>query len=161
MTKYFPCDICGLATWSRYGVCRRTPECWRENDRRIWRNAHGVPYENKSCLLCDGFITAGNRILICKRTTCYKWQAKFSKIRNAYGLSAIDYFTLWEKQDSSCYLCKEYLPFADIYVDHNHVTNKVRGLTHHQCNIIIGHAGDSPSRLHVIANSLELLEVTS
>jgi hypothetical protein len=40
-------------------------------------------------------------------------------------------------------------------VDHNHVTNKVRGLLCRACNLIVGNAGDDPVVLRNLADYLE------
>lgn len=51
-------------------------------------------------------------------------------------------------QQVACAICRE--PFQserNIRVDHDHDTNKTRGLLCHNCNVGLGHFKDSPMRL--------------
>lgn len=52
-----------------------------------------------------------------------------------------EYHALLIKQDYVCAICGE---LTKLHVDHSHVTNKVRGLLCHNCNVAIGHLKDDP-----------------
>lgn len=87
-------------------------------------------------------------------------------LKARYGLTPEQVTALWDLQEQCCYLCKEPLAFADIRIDHdsNHCgldskakgcSDSIRGAAHHACNVLIGFAGESPTRLRIIADNLE------
>ncbi len=63
-----------------------------------------------------------------------------------YGITLKDYKSILEQQGNKCAICGETGPGGgrvNFYVDHDHVTNKVRGLLCHSCNVGLGHFRDS------------------
>ncbi len=65
-----------------------------------------------------------------------------------YGLSSDDISKMSVKQDSSCAIChKPFKNNKDFHIDHNHSTNKVRGLLCAKCNNGIGFFKDDPALL--------------
>lgn len=65
------------------------------------------------------------------------------KLRRAYGISLEEYNILLEKQHKVCAICKqECVSGRMLCVDHNHKTNKVRGLLCVNCNRAIGNLKD-------------------
>lgn len=61
------CDLCGgpLRSTNTVGVCRRTPECDREQQRR----RRGRPAQPvRTCDVCGGPLRSGNGIGVCRRT---------------------------------------------------------------------------------------------
>ena len=73
-----------------------------------------------------------------------------------YGLSNDEYQALRQTQNSCCAICNtsEDTVFSvgkhshtKLYVDHDHVTGKVRGLLCHSCNTLLGKANDDTSLL--------------
>lgn len=70
--------------------------------------------------------------------------------RNKYGLSYEAYQTLLENQNYVCAICgsKEFSKTKkNLSVDHDHITNKVRGLLCSECNTGLGKFKDSPDLL--------------
>ncbi len=63
---------------------------------------------------------------------------KFFKIKKNYGLTEAQYWGLFDDQNGTCALCKEFLWKGDIHVDHCHKTGQVRGLLHPLCNVGLG-----------------------
>lgn len=61
-----------------------------------------------------------------------------------YGITEKQFTELYEKQRGRCPICEKPLPpienTFDNCVDHNHVTNIVRGILHRRCNLIVGFA---------------------
>lgn len=51
-----------------------------------------------------------------------------------------------------CDVCKD---FGRICLDHDHETGMFRGWLCNHCNLVLGHAKDSPDRLRALANYLE------
>ena len=72
---------------------------------------------------------------------------------------------LLARQDGRCYLCDEAMPPGGSVIEHDHSCPHhsperscpacVRGLACHNCNTLIGLAGDSPGRLRLVARNLE------
>lgn len=56
--------------------------------------------------------------------------------RNAYGITLEEYHRLYEKQEGKCKICNE--KFNILVIDHDHNTEKVRGLLCNNCNLGIG-----------------------
>ena len=61
-----------------------------------------------------------------------------------YGITPAEFFDLFEKQMGVCAICRTF-PENHRYlcVDHDHQTNKVRGLLCKNCNLALGHLRDN------------------
>lgn len=68
-------------------------------------------------------------------------------LRTRYGMTPEDYDRLLKKQRGRCAICRE-LPKANrlLHVDHDHKTDKVRGLLCYKCNSGIGYLKDNAER---------------
>src|SRR5438445_9223572 len=66
-----------------------------------------------------------------------------------HKLTLDEYHALFEKQNEQCAICKETLPTinpantSNVAIDHNHETNKVRGLLCGFCNRGLGNFRDN------------------
>lgn len=79
------------------------------------------------------------REFIKKFRSRYKDQQFNSRMKRVYGLLPGDYKDLLNKQDNKCAICSAAFPDRQaVRVDHNHCTNKVRGLLCHNCNVSLG-----------------------
>jgi len=70
-----------------------------------------------------------------------------------YGLTPLEYLRLEEASGGVCAVCGQ-PPSGKrdrLVVDHDHVTNKVRGMVCHPCNSGIGLFQDDPERLRAAA----------
>lgn len=68
------------------------------------------------------------------------------RVKSKYGLTLADLDLMLVRQGGHCPICLD--PLGPIYyIDHCHLTKKVRGLLHNKCNLLLGHAGDSPATL--------------
>lgn len=72
--------------------------------------------------------------------------------RRKYGLTNEAYQALYAAQSGVCAICYR---AGILCVDHNHETNKVRGLLCTCCNTALGSLQDSPDRLRAAALYLE------
>lgn len=82
---------------------------------------------------------------------------RHTEIRNRYGLTIEQYESLLASQGDRCAICR--CEFAGTpYVDHNHTTNKPRGLLCAKCNFGIGQFNDSPELLLAAAKYLDQWE---
>jgi hypothetical protein len=87
----------------------------------------------------------------CTRIYCRKYhQENRDRYKNrhlevSYGITLSDYSRLYEEQEGRCAICLEW--YKVLHVDHDHETNKVRGLLCLSCNNGLGRFRDSPERL--------------
>jgi hypothetical protein len=65
-------------------------------------------------------------------------------LKTKYGLTIEQYERLLHEQKGLCQICK--IP-GPLVIDHNHDTNKIRGLLCQNCNLLLGHAHDSTETL--------------
>jgi hypothetical protein len=72
-----------------------------------------------------------------------------SQTKRRYGLTREQHRALYAAQNGCCAICKieETKLKRRLCIDHDHKTNKVRGLICHPCNVIIGHAGEKTETL--------------
>ena len=70
---------------------------------------------------------------------------KKAKLKHRYGLSYEDWLKIWEIQDGRCKICsKKFKNPSDACIDHNHDTQKIRGLLCRKCNFGISNFNDNP-----------------
>ena len=78
------------------------------------------------------------------------------KLQRAYGIGVEEYNQLLTDQGGVCCICqKECSSGRQLAVDHNHQTDKVRGLLCGNCNVGIGNLKDDPNLLRLAAEYLE------
>ena len=90
-----------------------------------------------------------------------RFKARKLAVKYKYGLEWDEYTSLHEKANGCCEICgKELSLLVDkdketAYVDHDHITNKVRGILCRICNVALGHFRDS--KLHLL-KAIEYLD---
>ena len=72
-----------------------------------------------------------------------------------YGMSSEQYEELLKKQNGLCAICAEPPGPRGFHIDHDHVSNIVRGMLCQSCNLLLGHAKDSVKRLSSAISYLE------
>lgn len=76
--------------------------------------------------------------------------------KNKYGLSSEEYYGLFENQNNKCAVCGcEFSGNIKGFVDHDHITNKVRGLLCSTCNSLLGMAKDN---VEILKKTIKYLE---
>lgn len=70
-----------------------------------------------------------------------------SRWKTRYGITAAAWHALEQRQAGKCAICLQ-RPSHTLYVDHDHVTGKGRGLLCRQCNSLLGFAGEKAFVLH-------------
>ena len=77
-------------------------------------------------------------------------------LQETHGISLEDYDKLLEEQNNSCIICGTETPrgIGRFHVDHNHKTDKIRGLLCNNCNLGLGYFSDNPKTLVAAANYL-------
>jgi hypothetical protein len=85
--------------------------------------------------------------------------ARSRELKRCYGISIDDYHQLVELQGGGCDICgrKEsgQVRQKAFHVDHDHKTNRVRGVLCSRCNHLIGLANDNPDTLLSAAEYLK------
>lgn len=70
-----------------------------------------------------------------------------------YGITLERYNVLYELQKGKCKICDTY--FKLLFVDHNHLTDNVRGLLCRSCNFLLG---SSQEKINILSNAIKYLE---
>ena len=82
---------------------------------------------------------------------------KRQALKKSYGITYEDWQLIWESQDGKCAICgKSFIKPSDAYVDHDHKTNKIRGLLCNRCNLGIGYFNDD---IEVFMNVIKYLDI--
>lgn len=80
-------------------------------------------------------------------------------LKSRYGLTLEEVLSMYQTQDESCAICRKHFPLFDkhlgLAVDHNHTTNRVRGLLCRSCNHLLGNCQDNTATL---INAIEYLQ---
>jgi hypothetical protein len=78
-----------------------------------------------------------------------------SHLKRAFGITPEQFDELFLKQDNKCAICRTDTPSGrGWHVDHCHASGKIRGILCHHCNVILGHAKDSASKLQACVGYL-------
>ena len=80
---------------------------------------------------------------------------KLYQKKHKYNLDADAYYELFNKQNNRCAICN--LEFSEKnkgFVDHDHITNKVRGLLCNKCNSLLGMAKDN---INILQSAIKYL----
>lgn len=88
----------------------------------------------------------------CRECSCQ--QSKESKYRVRYGITLQEKELMFKNQNGLCALCKEKI-IGKICVDHDHKTEKIRGILCNICNIGIGLFNDDEKKLQLAINYLK------
>jgi hypothetical protein len=84
------------------------------------------------------------------------WREKSSKYcstrcqvgaRRTIAMSPDEFDARYAAQGEACAICKQHISGSDVYRDHDHRTQKWRGLLCRNCNFAIGLMADDPERL--------------
>lgn len=82
--------------------------------------------------------------------------ANYGRVRY-YNLEPEDFNKMYLKQEGKCCICKKDIPLIgrETHIDHDHVTNKVRGLLCKNCNLGLGFFKDNISSILAAAEYLK------
>lgn len=74
----------------------------------------------------------------------YKETQRKSVLRRCYGITPDEYNRMFDEQEGCCAICGIHQSKVTnrLNVDHDHITNKVRGLLCWNCNTILGKVND-------------------
>ena len=121
--------------------------------------------DTKCCTKCNeikplyefGFHSRGRKFTDAWCSECTRKRSKEKSILN-YGITLKDYDRMFVEQNGKCKICgtekvgnKQCGRFN---IDHDHKTNKVRGLLCHSCNLLLDNGKDDPKILMAAAQYL-------
>jgi hypothetical protein len=132
---------------------------YRETHRQEAREYRAAHREEKNARDRTRYYTRGgnhqdqSRYKMTHKTEIASYNREY-KIKS-YGLSVDDYGTLLARQDGVCAICGNPPKSGiNLSIDHNHVTNQVRGLLCWRCNLLLGNANDNTE---ILAKAIEYL----
>lgn len=106
--------------------------------QREYHKQYSTPANKKKAIKRAAKYYKTHKQHVLKRT----WQ--YHRLRQ-YGITQEDFDALLKQQDNVCAICeKPCITEQPLSIDHDHTTNKVRGLLCRKCNSGIGMLGDSP-----------------
>jgi hypothetical protein len=80
-------------------------------------------------------------------------------LKRNFGITLSDYNQMRFEQDNCCFICgrhEDEFPLHQLFVDHDHITGKIRKLLCNNCNSILGHARDDVNVLYKAVAYLKL-----
>lgn len=136
-----------------------SPTYYQTHKKKIRDRVNQYRRNNREkILLREAAYRAKNKKSIKSKNLGYYYADK-NKFRNRqlkarYGISLDDYNNLVTKQNGVCKICEKTNGSQNLYVDHDHVTGKIRSLLCRSCNVGIGHFRDNPELLKRAMNYL-------
>ena len=80
-------------------------------------------------------------------------------LKNTYNLTLEQYDEMFEKQNGVCAICGNINKDGRrLYVDHDHKTERVRGLLCHKCNSLLGYVNDE---INLLLKIIEYINVSN
>lgn len=90
-----------------------------------------------NCKICNKCYKMKDKKHFKNGSVCYRCRDLYSN----HGITDLHYEYLLNLQNKKCYICQK--EYDKLFVDHNHQTNKIRGLLCTFCNSAIGHAKEN------------------
>ena len=139
-------------------LCSR---CKQEKDNACFYTSKTLPMGLRSaCKQCE---SQAERNLERDRSNNRRWFIKNKQKRREwsrkrkYGISRDDFEFIFGSQERCCGICGVPEPgttSGQWDVDHDHTTNRVRGVLCHSCNMLLGGARDS---VEILQNAIQYL----
>lgn len=140
----------GLSPSEKRSCTRCKQEKTEENYRLLRQSASGID------TICAECRREQDRDRYKRDREKRKYQSRWGSFKFKFGLKRSDWELLLLGQNGKCPICREaFQDSADICVDHDHVSKKVRGLLCRKCNMGIGLFGENTSSLRRAADYLE------
>lgn len=156
--KRHKCIHCSHVITSRFVVClacRKKKRKWAKKNRptinkadREWRKQNPQKVKDSKARYRKNYPKkVKQQIDACweKSKKKYKYNNWRRWLKSKYALTESGFYTALEKQRGLCALCHSKQRCGKrkkLYVDHNHKTNKFRGLVCFKCNVLLGMAQD-------------------
>jgi hypothetical protein len=132
-------------------VCRK---CLLRQSIDQFHFAGGKKYRRRICKACTNTM---HQVCVAAKPELYRKLSRDWHLLTKYNMTEEEFWRMLLDQEGRCALCLLPLPqeVSLIHIDHNHRTDKKRGLLHQKCNNGLGLFDDSPERLRLAASYLE------
>ncbi len=119
-------------------------KCGNEQYPYVYKKTYGTHkagLKEWRCRTCSNTYDKNRRASLAATNPTY-WRE--SNLKKNYGITINDYNLMFKAQGFACKICKtDKTNGKNWHVDHDHLTNKIRGILCHSCNVLLGHAKDS------------------
>ena len=118
------------------------------------KNYKGNKVPVSACIICYNKRrneNPNNRVYRKKYTDDRKDFYKEQRLLKKYGITMSEKIKMLESQNNRCKICNKELEMGTpmgVHVDHNHITDKVRGILCTNCNMGLGSFKDNPDFLY-------------
>ena len=82
-----------------------------------------------------------------------------SYLKYKYNISEDIYKEMYDYRNGCCDICKKHIEYRQLCVDHNHKTNKLRGMLCRNCNLALGSFKDNIQYLQEAIKYLERYDI--
>ena len=79
------------------------------------------------------------------------------KLRTQYNLTPGEHYQMWIDQNGCCAVCNKPVDYKKAHTDHNHITEKVRGLTCKKCNTGLGMFCSDEKGIKLLQKAIEYI----
>lgn len=88
----------------------------------------------------------------------YKEKIRIWQVKTRFGLTKEQYLELYAKQNYCCAICGKHEKDNKqrLAIDHNHITNTIRGLLCSKCNSLLGYVNED---IKILENAIKYLEI--
>jgi len=111
---------------------------------QFYKNKETVDGRHSHCAECSKAIARDRRI---QNPIAAKESQRRAHLKSTFGITFEEYEALFTGQKGVCAICGKPPDYKRLAVDHDHTTDRVRGLLCQQCNTGIGLLGDSSELL--------------
>lgn len=156
---------------SRTGVKRPGfSDEWKENISRAHKGRKRPRVTEIGCKICGE--KEPSKMVVDKRNftglaqVCRSCEAirraeedRYRHIKRSYGITTDDVVAMHKKQGGKCPVCGNDVCLPKQYesvIDHCHASGKFRGILHHKCNLLLGHAKDNMNTLEMAVEYLKV-----
>jgi hypothetical protein len=133
----------------------------RNEDRTLALAEGRATYIGRACYKCNGIAryTNNRRCVACQSTKNRKRGPELRRadnLKHHYAMTPAIYDAMLKAQGGTCAICDEVCPTGKrLAVDHDHVTDDIRGLLCVNCNTALGKMGDNPTALRYAADYID------
>jgi len=162
MNKCIDCTKKLSKQTNKINLPKRCKSC--ENKRRYINPRQHPMYGKKHSKKSIEKMSKNHPNRLGKNNPCYKHgktntkeYRKIYALKAKFGITKEEYIKLLLKQNYRCAICgiKQNKLSRSLAIDHNHVTNKIRGLLCIECNFLLGKAKEN---IKILINAISYLK---
>lgn len=152
-------DITHFYKWNNYadGYYPSCKEC-KNNNKKEWINNNREEYLKRRSVYGKSYYSKNKESIIKKTTEYHKKNPQVRKkalLNYYYGISLEAYQDIVNKNNGKCYICNEFPSHRKLFIDHCHISNKIRGALCSKCNTILGFCND---KIEILKSAIKYLK---